>query len=505
MFDIVDEQVYNNRKLVIYDLVTYEYIVGYGIWRSSMFLCREKELGILSRRYNGSDPECVIIYGRRRVGKTALINEFTRSRKCIYFPALDSTAQDNLTALSKSIQSYLNPARKEYPLYNSFDAAFDEITDIAKKERIIVAIDEFPYLAKAERSIPSRLQHLIDHDWQKTGIFLILCGSSISFMEKEVLGEKSPLFGRRTCQLKIEPLDYLETAKFNPGLKPEDNALIYAVTGGVPHYINKLNVHGDLKTALVENLFDTSSYLFEEPGNLLKQELREPAVYNSIITAVAAGRTRLADIAGAVHLETSACSGYLNSLQKLGIVTRTEPVVDRSKRKIQYRVADQFFRFWYRFVPANMMSISSGKISKIYDKAIGSYLDQYMGLTFEEISKQFLLKYDDDLDFPIADIGEWWGAHPEKHKEVQLDIVAVAPKENNTSNGTSYLIGSCKYTNDKVGLKELELIGDYASVFTSAEDTCRYCLFSKSGFTDDLKSLAKDGQVRLYNLADMYY
>ena len=470
-----------------------------------MFLCRDQELLKLNKRYQKNGLECIVLYGRRRVGKTALINEFTKDKPTIYFPALNSNAQGNLTALSKAIQAYLNPDTESFPVYPSFDAAFAEITRIARSsKRIIFVIDELSYLVRADDSIPSRLQHLLDHDWADTKLFLILCGSSMSFMEKEVLSEKSPLFGRRTAQFKIEPLSYFDTAKFHPRLSDQDNALIYGITGGVPHYINKLDVETTVKDALLENLFDTSAYLFEEPENLLKQELREPAIYNAIITAIASGANRVNEIADKAGIEKNVCSKYLKVLSDLGIVKKIEAVAVRSGRKPYYRITDHFFRFWYRFVPENMMAISSGNMAKIYDTAVESYLSSYMGLVFEDICTQYLINHPENLPFQIQEIGEWWGSHPEKKKEIQLDIVATDVKADNTRSGKKYLIGSCKYKNEQIGTDELDLIRDYASIFTNGNDTCYYYIFSKSGFTKGLKELEKKGEVKLISLKDLY-
>ena len=223
-----------------------------------MFLCREQELRVLNQRYQSDVCECVVIYGRRRVGKTALITEFVKDKKAILFPALRANAMDNLEALSKSIHLYRNPDATSAPVFRSFDDAFSEITRIAERERVVFVIDELPYLCDSDSSIASRLQHLLDHDWARTKLFLILCGSSMSFMEKEVLGEKSPLFGRRTAQLKVMPLSYRDAARFHPELSPEDNAVIYGITGGIPHYINLLNVRGSIRDALIENLFTST-------------------------------------------------------------------------------------------------------------------------------------------------------------------------------------------------------------------------------------------------------
>ena len=327
----------------------------------------------------------------------------------------------------------------------------------------------------------------------------------MSFMEKEVLSNQSPLFGRRTAQLKIEPLCFLDAAKFHPELSPDENAFIYGITGGIPHYIRKLAVKDNIREALLENFFDTSSYLFEEPDNLLRQELREPAVYNSIITAIADGASRPSDIASKVQMDTSSTSKYLKVLCELGILQKVEPVVDRSKKKIIYRITDNFFRFWYRFVPGNMMAVSSGRMDLIYDAAVGGYIHDFMGQIFEYMCRSWLIEHMDQLPFQISDIGEWWGSHPGLKKEVQLDIVAVAPNPHEKRIGKQYLIGSCKYRNEKISIDELSLIQEYASVFTSANDECFYYIFSKGGFTEGLKKAAEEGQVTLITLDDMYH
>ena len=469
-----------------------------------MFLGRENELRKMNRRYETDGLECIVIYGRRRVGKTTLINEFVKDKPTIFFPALNSSAKENLEAISKAIYSFQHPGAVDVPVYASFDAAFAEITRIAKSGRVVFVIDELPYLVKADPSISSRLQHLLDHEWSDSKLYLILCGSSMSFMEENVLGEKSPLFGRRTAQFKIQPLTYLDAAGFHPELAPTENAVIYGITGGVPHYINKLDVRDSLKEALLENFFDPSAYLFEEPGNLLKQELREPAVYNSIITAIAGGATRLNQIADKTGVETGVCIKYINTLAGLGIVEKRTPVVQKSSRKTTYHIADNFFRFWYRFVPGNMLAISSGKMERIYDDAVERYLPAYMGLVFEEICKQYLVHYAAELPFQIQEIGEWWGQDPAEKKEAQVDIVAVGPKADNTAPGEKFLIGSCKYRNEPVGTDELDLLKRYAALFTTANDECFYYIFSKSTFTAGLLERQRQGEVTLVSLEEMY-
>ena len=461
------------------------------------FYCREEELRKLNKRYHAGDFECIIIYGRRRVGKTTLINEFCKDKPTIFFSALNTTEIENLESLSKSIMNYERPDMDVTPEFKTYDAAMDELTALATHERIVFVIDEYPYLAKAKPSISAMLQHIIDHKWNNSKMFLILCGSSMSFMENQVLGQESPLYGRRTGQFKIASLDYKESAVFHPDLSNEDNALIYGITGGVPHYINKLGVKKSVDEALLDNLFDRSSYLYEEPANLLKQELREPAIYNAIITAIAQGASRINDIALKTGQENSVVSKYLGTLIDLGIVKKETPVTEKIGKKTIYELADNFFRFWYRFVPANMSAIDSGRIQKSYANTIKKNLPDYMGLTFEHMCRDYLLYYEKELPIELNQVGQWWGTDNKNKKQVQIDIVGT-PVE-----GDEYIIGSCKYRNEKIGLDELELIREYAQVFGKGKKYYYY-IFSKGGFTEGLIQAKNRGEVRLIGLDDLY-
>lgn len=462
-----------------------------------MFYGRQEELESMNKRYQKDKFECIVIYGRRRVGKTELIKEFCKDKPTVFFSALNSSSEENLDALSKAIFEYKNPGNLNYPKYKQFEDAFEEITRLSAEQRLVFVIDEYPYLAKADTSISSRLQHIIDHTWQNGKLFFILCGSSMSFMENQVLGYESPLYGRRTAQFKILPMTYKEIIAFNSGLSLENQSLVYGITGGVPHYINKLDVDADVDEALRENLFDTASYLFEEPGNLLKQELREPALYNSIISSIAGGASRANEIATKVGMESAVCGKYLKVLLDLGIIKKETPVTEKTGRKTVYRIGDNFFRFWYRFVLPNISSISAGRFSQLYDVVVKKHLSDYMGLVFEQMCRDYLMKYAGNLPILLSEVGEWWGTDPNVRKEVQIDIVGT-PVE-----GNEYIIGSCKYKNEKIGIDEFELLKRYASVFGRGT-RYHFYIFSKGGFTDGLKQLGEAGEVKLLTLEDMY-
>ena len=311
------------------------------------------------------------------------------------------------------------------------------------------------------------------------------------------MGYESPLYGRRTGQLKVQALTYREMTVFHPSLSDEQQALLYGVTGGIPHYINKLDVSDDMDEALKENLFSPSGYLYEEPENLLKQELREPAIYNSIITAVAGGASHSNEIATKVGIEAPICAKYLKVLLDLGILMKQTPVTEKPGKKSNYAIGDNFFRFWYRFVPQNTSAICAGRLDRIYDAVIKKYYPEYMGLIFEQMCRDYLFRYAENVPVALSEIGQWWGTDVKEKKEVQIDIVGT-PAE-----GKEYLIGSCKYRNEPVGLDELELLRRYAEVFGKGS-RYHFYIFSKSGFTRGLTEAAKRKEVTLVTLAELY-
>lgn len=460
-----------------------------------MFIGREQELKTLERLYGSEKFEFAVIYGRRRVGKTELIKKFIASKNAIYFTGIESNAKQNLENLSKSIAEAATGFGSEIS-FSSFQAAFEFVFQLAEKERIILAVDEYPYVARASKSLASTLQLLIDKYIDTSKLLLILCGSSMSYMEDQVLTYKEPLYGRRTAQMKILPFDFQETCQCFARLSNEDKAMIYGIAGGTPQYLLQMNDKMSVEDNIKNTYLNPMSFLYEEPVNLLKQEVREPAIYTAIISAIAGGASRMSEIAGKVGEDTNVCAIYLKNLISLGIIRKETPYGEKNSRKSIYTVEDNMFRFWYRFIPTNYSVITRGASDLVY-RRIAPYLVDYMGKVFEEICKQYLWKQLLSGKCPVefSSLGRWWGTDPATKKRAEIDI--IGEQDQNTA-----LFGECKWTNEKVDLSILETLICRSHLFPYTN--VYYYLFAKAGFTKGcMEKAAEMGNVTLVGLADM--
>ncbi len=460
-----------------------------------MFIGRERELDALNRLYASDQFEFAVIYGRRRVGKTALINQFIRNKNAIYFMGVESNAKQNLENFSMSILEYHTGIETESS-FLSFQAALEYVFRLSEKQRLILAIDEYPYVARSEKSLASTLQLLIDKHKDSSKLMLILCGSSMSYMEDHILAYKAPLYGRRTAQMKIVPFDFEETCRYFQHFSDEDKALIYGIAGGTPQYLLQMNDELSVEDNIKNTYLNPASALFEEPVNLLKQEVREPALYNAIITAIATGSTRMSEISGKVGEDTNVCSTYVKNLVSLGIIRKETPYGENASRKAIYSIEDNLFRFWYRFVPENNSIIARGAADLAY-KRIEPFLPDYMGKVFEEICKQYLWKLLLAGKCPVqfSSLGRWWGNDPTEKRQTEIDILAQQDK--NTA-----LFCECKWTNEKVDLGVLETLIKRSCLFPYKQK--HFYLFAKSGFTKGCIDKAKElGNVKLVRYRDL--
>lgn len=462
-----------------------------------MFVGRQKELDKLENMYREDVFQFAVIYGRRRVGKTTLIAEFLKDKKAISYISIEGTMKENLMGVSQAVMRGVTDNLEAGEVaYSDFESLFAYVDRLCQKQRVILAIDEYPYLAASYSAISSILQKHIDTCWKNNNLFLILCGSSMSFMENQVLGYKSPLYGRRTAQFKIRPFTFFEAREMLAGFNPEEQAVLYGVTGGVPEYLKKIKGRQSVDENLTSLFFDDSGALFEEPTNLLKQEMRDPASYHSIISAIASGASKLNEIATKTGLESGACSNLLTSLIQIGIVEKERPITEKeSSRKTLYRLQDSMFLFWYRFVRPNITTISMGVGEAVYENMVKPQLNAFMGSIFEEICRQYLYQKEiyQTLPFMFGKLGRWWGNNPKEKREEEIDIVALGENQ--------VLLGECKWRNEKTDAKVLKTLVERGNLLMYPEKY--YYVFSKSGFEENVEAVADQYGIRLILFEEM--
>jgi len=452
-----------------------------------LFIGRGNELFALNDFYNSGRFEMVTIYGRRRVGKTELIKEFVKDKKAIYFLATEGNYRENLTGLTAAIHKATDRTS-----YRDLQLALEAIQKKAENEKIVFVIDEYPYFARSYSPISSILQHAIDQKFQHMNIMIILCGSSMSFMEHKVDGYKSPLYGRRTGQLKVLPLDFNTSKSFLPNFDKQEQAVLYGITGGIPKYLLQVRNNETLDENIKRIFLKPHGLLFEEPGNLLKQELREPAVYNAIINAIATGSSKLNEIVTKIDTESfdsAKCNKYMKTLINLHIVRKELPILDKpTSKKSIYRLNDGMFRFWYRFVYPNISQIAFDAGEMVYSY-VKDRISDFMGEVFEDICKQYLWQENiaKRLPFTFSDCGRWWGNNAILKSEQEIDLLAYNKAENKA------MFCECKWSNEQVDSRVLDDLIEKASMFNY--ENKYYVLFSKSGFKEDVKKRASDRVV----------
>lgn len=452
-----------------------------------MFIGRERELATLRRLYATETFQFPVIYGRRRVGKTSLINEFSNQLQTIFFTAVEDSSVVNLRNLSRERFVLDNPDADPSlaPLYPDFQTAFEAVFSLAESRRLVFVIDEFPYLAKAEPSVSSILQMLIDRHAENSKLYLILCGSSLSFMREQVLSEKSPLYGRRTAQLEIKPLDFFESRAFFPAAPPEDVACYYGMVGGIPLYLRQFDDRASVEENLANVFLDSSSMMYEEPTNLLKQEVQKAALYNAVIGAIASGKTSANEIATTAGIASAELSYYIKELRRIGLVDQEFPVGSKRRRGV-YKLTDNLFNFWYRSILPSRSLIERGMAGRVSRRTLG-HLPEYMGRVFEQICLEWLWRQnaDGNLSFEFDEAGRWWGSDPQTKTQEEVDIVCL-------DEGNIVAVAECKWTNKQVDASVLKMLDRRAALVGAGSGAYRY-VFSKSGFTEDCKRYVNQG------------
>lgn len=452
------------------------------------FINRERELDALEKFWQQNQAQLIVIYGKRRIGKTELVKQFIREKPHIYFLAQRINEKENLKLLGEAIGEFYSDEILKRTGFQEWKWFF-EYAKNRLKERTVIVFDEFPYLADANKGISSIFQAGWDEQLKDNPIFLILCGSSIGMMEDEVLSHKAPLFGRRTGQIYLKPFSFADACKFYPGLSFDRCLEFFSIAGGNPSYLKRLNPKTSLDRNIVEHILQPEAFLYDEVEFILREELREPRNYFAIIKAIALGKNKFGEIVNETGLAKGILHKYLFILEDLRLIQKEIPITEKNppkSRKGLYKLQDQFVRFWFRYVLPNKRYVEEGNTGYV----LGRILDDFSSVVAEnyEVLSQELIRSHQNRLFPLEKIGRWWDRNEE------IDLVATNEGEK------KILFGEAKWANKPVGVNICDELKRKSQLvdWMSNERTEYFCLFSKTGFTGDLLELAKREKIALF-------
>lgn len=464
-----------------------------------MFFGRESELKVLENTSSKKGFQMTVIYGRRRIGKSKMITQFLKGKRGSYYLATKASLAKNIQSWAEQFIGDINPQAEGASFANA-DKFFQFMANSCKGERTIIALDEIPYIAEAEPAFLSIFQKAIDTYFSDTNIYLIICGSAVSFMENEVLSEKSPLFGRRTNQIFLKPFGFKDSALFVPNYTPEEKAIVYGVTGGVAKYLTLFDDSLSLDQNLINNFFSKSGYLYEEPQNLLTQEFRNIVSYNSVITVCAGGANKVNEIADKSHISTAALTYILNSLITVGIMSKISAITEeKNKKKTKYEITDGMYKFWYKFVQNASAAIEMESGEKYYYANVKPRLHEFMGGIFEHICREYTLicGLEGKLDCFVSKTGTWWGANRE-HVQTDIDVVGL------DESAKRAVIGECKFKNEEMDKSSYTALLERKGLIDAGYSEVQLLLFSLSGFSKWLTEECDDKSVKLISIDEIY-
>lgn len=456
------------------------------------FKGRIRELDVLQSKYDKNNFCMSIVYGRRRIGKTTLINEFINRQDCIKisFTAVEQNERNLLSMMKEVVLNALSPDMLGVIDFNDFDKLFEYIGKFAAKNRLILFIDEYPYLVKQCPYIQSLLQKHIDTSWSKTNMFLVLCGSLVAFMKDEVLAESAPLYGRSDLEMKLRPFNYYETALFVENYSNEEKAIVYGLTGGVAKYIRQFDDRIPLDENIIEQFFSMEGYFTEEQvKTVITGEKQNPVLYNSIISAIADGHTK--------NNEIAISSGVKEVTYPLKVLVNSEIIEKRMSKKPYYIINDSMLSFYFTYVSRAISLINAGNGRIYYETQVKSKLHSFMGKVFEKMAKDYLLKNAGTKSIPlidsVVDLQKSVLDSNNKSCQVEIDLCGKMDKK-------VVLAGECKFTNKKFDNTDLEAFMKKLDLLKM--NNVKVFLFSLSGYTDSVYN--NTSNITLITLDDMY-
>ncbi len=448
------------------------------------FIDRQDELSFLEEKWDAGQAQFIVLWGKRRVGKTELVKQFIKGKPHVYYLSESTNEKEQLSRLSQALGRHFAEPLLETRGFSSWEECFRYIE--AKKRRFILAIDEFPYLIYSNPGITSLFQKAWDEYFKHGTVFLVVLGSSMAMMEHEVLGYTSPLYGRRTGQWRVDPMPFDAVKLFRQGRSFEDRMAHYAVAGGIPAYWLHFDHGRGFDDNLKNSVLKKGEVLYDEVEFILREELREPRYYFALLQAIAQGKRRLSEIVNATGLSQPVANKYLGVLADLKIVERELPVTEgkplKSKKGL-YRITDEFFRFWFRFVFPKRSELEMGRIEEVAD-SIARDLPQYLGGVYEKVAMQMLTGRQDEL-FEFSAIGRWWD------RQDEIDIVATNQERD------TILFGEVKWSEKPLGNDIYEGLMKKAEKvrWGSTDRKELFCLVSRSGFTPSLMKKANEGLI----------
>lgn len=459
------------------------------------FIAREKELATLETEYE-RDGGFVVIYGRRRVGKTSLIKEFLKGKSSFYFLATKEIESQSMKRFAGVIARTTDSQAVAKATFNDWLDLFSLVADYKPDEKKVLVIDEFPYLVKTNDAFPSILQNAWDEILKDKNVMLILCGSLISMMKKHALSYESPIYGRRTAQIRLLPLSFTDIYPHQK-LSFEEAVEQFSVTGGVPKYFDFFTGKTTLYEEIKETVLSPNGFLYEEPQFLLENEVQSPNSYFSIIKTIADGNHKLGNIAGVLGLETSALTPYLKTLSELGFVEKQVPVTENNpekSRKGLYFISDNFIRFWFRYVYPFKGELEFGNTKIVFDELDKDFRFKFVAFAYEDVCKSIFadLCQSGDIDFIPSRIGSYW-INEYGDENTQIDVAAVDNKNKRL------FLGECKYHVKPVDAdvyfdlkKKVENNKELLKAFPGY--SVIYGVFSKSGFKERMLDINKSNE-----------
>ena len=449
------------------------------------FVDRELEMQTLNQEYGRRGSSLVVLYGRRRVGKTTLISEFIKGKQALFFLASEESEAQNRAAFKDKAADFIGSGLLKEAEVKNWDTIFKAIADTAFASKPVIVMDEFQYIGRSNPAFPSIFQRVWEETLKDKPIMVILCGSLISMMESQTLAYNSPLYGRRTAQIRLKQIPFRHYPAFFPNKSRRELIEMYSVTGGVPKYIELFSEGGDIYSSIQVCVLNRSGYLYDEPHFLLQQEVSEIGSYFSVIKAIAAGNSKLSAISTVLEIKSTSLTKYLKTLIDLDILEREVPVTEenpeRSKKGL-YKIKDNYIRFWFAFVYPNMSFIESGSSGIVMSKIRKGLISGHTAFVYEDVCRERMweLNAEGRWPFHFSKIGRWWDGKNE------IDLTAIDPDGNNL------ILGECKFWQEPVGVNILRELEEKANSVDWRKKGRRlwYVLFSAAGFTDELKAVA---------------